>query len=445
MEYWRICNLKKVAIIGSGISGICCAKILKEKGFQPFIYEKNGRPGGLVSCTREDNNILFHRVGGHVFNSKNQRVLNWFWRHFDKNNEFLQAKRNASIYLDGEFLNYPIENSLHMLPKKEVELIIEELLDIDRKKTSDESRFCNDEQYSSFKDFLLNTFGPTLCDKYFFPYNTKIWNTELSRIPLTWLEGKLPMPDLKSILVSNINKNEDMSMVHSTFYYPIEGGSQFIVDRLLNGLDIKFNISVSTISRREDKLIIDNTCFDSVIFTGDLRDLLELIDWKSFGIENFSTNGICSLRSNPTSNALCECDANPYSWVYFPSDEVRCHRAIMTGNFADSNNGLLKTNTQKSSCTVEFSRHMSIEEMKSDISKLPFAMKPIAFNYEPSSYIVHDHATMDNVLTFKKKLEKQSIYLCGRFAEWQYYNMDAAIASAMNLTDNFFSSSRALS
>ena len=88
---------------------------------------------------------------------------------------------------------------------------------------------------------------------------------------------------------------------------------------------------------------------------------------------------------------------------------------------------------------------MSIEEMKSDISKLPFAMKPIAFNYEPSSYIVHDHATMDNVLTFKKKLEKQGIYLCGRFAEWQYYNMDAAIASAMNLTDNFFSSSRALS
>ena len=76
-----------------------------------------------------------------------------------------------------------------MLPKKEVELIIEELLDIDRKKTSDESRFCNDEQYSSFKDFLLNTFGPTLCDNYFFPYNTKIWNTELSRIPLTWLEG----------------------------------------------------------------------------------------------------------------------------------------------------------------------------------------------------------------------------------------------------------------
>ena len=101
-----------------------------------------------------------------------------------------------------------------------------------------------------------------------------------------------------------------------------------------------------------------------------MRDLLELIDWKSFEIENFSTNGICSLRSNPTSNALCECDANPYSWVYFPSDEVRCHRAIMTGNFADSNNGLLKTNTRNRHALFN-SRGIYIEEMKSDISKLP--------------------------------------------------------------------------
>ena len=46
-----------------------------------------------------------------------------------------------------------------MLPKKEVELIIEELLDIDRKKTSDESRFCNDEQYSSLKTFFSTPLG----------------------------------------------------------------------------------------------------------------------------------------------------------------------------------------------------------------------------------------------------------------------------------------------
>ena len=31
----------------------------------------------------------------------------------------------------------------------------------------------------------------------------------------------------------------------------------------------------------------------------------------------------------------------------------------------------------------------------------------------------------------KTVLAGRGIYLCGRFAEWEYFNMDAAIASAM--------------
>ncbi|MEJ7682717.1 MAG: hypothetical protein WKG06_33635 [Segetibacter sp.] len=29
---------------------------------------------------------------------------------------------------------------------------------------------------------------------YFGPYNSKIWNTDISKVPLEWLDGKLPMP-----------------------------------------------------------------------------------------------------------------------------------------------------------------------------------------------------------------------------------------------------------
>ena len=39
----------KVAIIGSGIGGICSAIRLKNQGFDVNVYEKNNYPGGKLS------------------------------------------------------------------------------------------------------------------------------------------------------------------------------------------------------------------------------------------------------------------------------------------------------------------------------------------------------------------------------------------------------------
>ena len=71
----------KICVIGSGISGLSVANMLN-KTHDVTVYEKHQQIGGLIKCTREDGN-LFHRVGGHVFNSKNQEVLDWFWSFCD--------------------------------------------------------------------------------------------------------------------------------------------------------------------------------------------------------------------------------------------------------------------------------------------------------------------------------------------------------------------------
>ena len=34
----------------------------------------------------------------------------------------------------------------------------------------------------------------------------------------------------------------------------------------------------------------------------------------------------------------------------------------------------------------------------------------------------------------KKSIQKENIYLLGRFAEWEYYNMDAAMGAAIKLS-----------
>lgn len=47
------------------------------------------------------------------------------------------------------------------------------------------------------------------------------------------------------------------------------------------------------------------------------------------------------------------------------------------------------------------------------------------------TYPVQDKTTRALIKAIRSRLARRSLYVVGRFAEWEYYNMDAAIASAM--------------
>lgn len=409
-----------IAVIGSGISGLSVARMLKDKGHNIVVYEKSSQIGGLVKCTKEKD-VLFHRVGGHVFNTKIKKVEDWFWKQFDKNEAFILAKRNAKICLGNTVVGYPIENYLYQLDHAITDQIVDELLsNVNNAKS----------EVDNFDDFLKINFGKTLYELYFRPYNYKIWNTDLSQVPLPWLEGKLPMPNLKDIIMSNIYKVDEKNMVHSNFFYPKIGGSSFIVENLAKGIDIKTEVDVTSINKSDRGWEVNGRQFDSVIFTGDVRTLKNLIH-----IDNPEIKSNClkvqSLISNGTSTVLCYVDDTELSWLYLPDSKTESHRIIYTGNFSPNNNN---ENSRKT-CTVEFSGILSDEEMKQALLHLPGHLEPIAFNKEPNSYVIQQHNTRILISNLKDTLQDEKFYLLGRFAEWEYYNMDKAIEAAMNLVD----------
>lgn len=412
----------KIAIIGTGISGLSSANLLKDK-HQVVLFEKQERQGGLIKCDVVDS-VLFHKVGGHVFNSRIEKVLNWFWNYFDRDNEFIKVKRNSKIFFQNKIIGYPIENYIYNLDKATVSVIIKELLALQKKETL--SPF----DYPDFEAFLKNNFGETLYNLYFKPYNKKIWKTDLSTVPMPWLEGKLPMPNLEEIVISNIVREEEDQMVHSSFYYPKQGGSQFIVDRLSEGLDIRTGADIGHIAKENGKYTVGNESgFDKIIYCGDVRKMPDYMD--DAVSRSLDTDKIKNLRSNGTSNLLCETDTNDYSWLYIPEEFTRAHRIIYTGNFSPANNG----NRKRRTCVVEFSGKTGYDEMLEEINKLPGNLSPIAYNYEANSYVIHDSETKAVIAKAKEILEKEDIYLLGRFAEWEYYNMDKCIEAAMKLAE----------
>jgi protoporphyrinogen oxidase len=407
-----------IAIIGAGISGLSAAQMLSEN-HKVVVFDRAARPGGLVKCDRVQDN-LFHRVGGHVFNSRNPKVLDWFWSFFDRDKEFLKARRNARILFNGKLIGYPIENYLNQLDKETIAAILDDFLSPDYKPRDPFS-------YANFEDFLLSNFGKTLYELYFKPYNQKIWNRDLSTIPLEWLEGKLPMPNLKEMLLSNIVLQEEAEMVHSTFFYAREGGSQFIADRLAKGLDLRLNAEIVGVSQTNGKYAIGGESFDMVVFTGDVR-IIDRVFPNSDSACHWA-GVLRNLPSNGTSNVFCETDPGDVSWLYLPGAETNAHRIIYTGTFAESNN----RGSERHTCVVEFSGKYEPEAMFEQLKNLPGNLKPLDWNYEPNSYIVQQPDTRKNIQNAKAALKQEGIYLLGRFGEWEYYNMDKAIEASMAL------------
>ena len=87
----------EVVVIGAGISGLSAARMLEERGHTVTIFEGSGKPGGLIRCDIVSGG-LFHRVGGHIFNTKIDRVARWFWSKFDRDKEFIKALMEESSY-----------------------------------------------------------------------------------------------------------------------------------------------------------------------------------------------------------------------------------------------------------------------------------------------------------------------------------------------------------
>jgi UDP-galactopyranose mutase len=367
----------KIGIVGAGIAGLSAGQVLKENNHEVVLFDKNKTVGGLIRCETIEGN-LYHKVGGHVFNSKHKEVLDWFWKFFSKEEEFLPAKRNAKILLGKDIVGYPIENFLYQLEDRIVENIVSELLE------NQKTGYKNPLEFNNFKEFLVSNFGETLYKIYFKPYNEKIWQTKLENVSMSWLSGKLPMPNYKEILLNSILRKDDRKMVHSSFFYPKHNGSQFIA------------------------------------FIENLPEKIKKLHAP-----------VTSLNSHGTSNILCE--INEYedlSWLYLPNKDLIPHRIILTGNLSPNNNSKNRT------CVVEFTGKITEKVMKEEIKKLPAKLKPIASNYEPYTYVIQEIETRENISKLQDSLNSYNFYLHGRFAEWEYYNMDTVILSSLNKFKN---------
>ena len=91
-------------IVGAGIFGATCARLLTDKGYKCLILERKGYVGGLCSDI-VNNHIVVNRFGPHVLYTDNQEV----WDFVNKYSKFNEYKHFENIVKDDMIFRVPID------------------------------------------------------------------------------------------------------------------------------------------------------------------------------------------------------------------------------------------------------------------------------------------------------------------------------------------------
>ena len=97
--------MKRIAIIGGGVTGLTTALLLLEQGFEVTLYEASGAEGGLAGSWRRDGFVF--DFGPHEFCTDNPALHALLQRVCG--DDLLEIEKRTAQYFNGKYVRYPFE------------------------------------------------------------------------------------------------------------------------------------------------------------------------------------------------------------------------------------------------------------------------------------------------------------------------------------------------
>jgi protoporphyrinogen oxidase len=422
-----------IGIIGGGLTGLTLANNLHGR-FE--LLEGSGECGGLCRSLKEDG-YTFDYGGGHVIFSKDQGAMNYMLSALGKN--VVQNRRNTKIYYKGRFVKYPFENGLSELPPEDnfecLYYFIRAVMDKEKPAPN------------NFREWIYQTFGKGIAEKYLIPYNEKIWNFKTEDMNLDWIAGRVPQPPMEDVIKSSVGMPTEGYAHQLNFYYPERGGIQSLTDALESKVKdrVTKNFKVSRIKKEGERFVVSDgkseKNYARLVWTAPLPELIAALK-----APREVKDAAAGLKWNSLTSVMLGIDTpklNDFSWAYFPTPEDgRFNRVNFLSNYSPNMAPKGKSSLLAEICSrqgdpfykkkdEELIRHVAgkLGEKKIiDEKKVVFSrVKRLEY-----AYIIYDLDYNRNLSAVTDFVKGQGIELCGRFAEFRYINMDACVRSALN-------------
>ncbi len=417
-------------ILGGGLAGLSLAHCLSEES---VVLEREKEPGGL--CRSFDLNSIKYDIGPHILFSKNKEILEKFTSLTDTN----VLKRSNKILHQGKLVKYPFENGLSSLDRAEKEYCLKEFLN---------NPYENYEA-GNMLQFFLKTFGEGITRLYLQPYNEKIWKFDPACMDTQMVE-RIPKPP-KQDIIDSANGIETEGYTHQLyFHYPKSGGTQQIISSLTKLLAGKARIinpvEIKKIYKSNDywkvETDIGDFVSDKIVNCMPLHELFNYMDATPEtvrALEELKYNSIHIIALQARQDAM----GNNFA-LNIADKNIIFHRLSKINFLGDRY--CLKNGGSTIMAEVTYRPHsylagLTQEEIKDKVldglEKLRLVNKPDVLDIELRSfkyaYVIYDlnhRRNADHVLNY---LKNKGILCCGRFAEFEYLNMDGVVGHSFKL------------
>ncbi len=224
-----------VLVLGAGLAGLSAAHHLGGDGV--LVAERESAVGGLCRSIREAGFTFDYT--GHLLHLRDDALRTWVKELLPGG--WTDLHRSAWIHSHDVLTPYPFQANIADLPV-EVKLaclqgFIETLRHPERRGVPVPDAELVDPSLPflkvvppvaagepSFKDWILDTFGPGFSDAFFEPYNRKMWRRDLSEVTGDWVSWSIPRPELGDVLRGAITRSEKAFGYNPDFLYPTAGG-----------------------------------------------------------------------------------------------------------------------------------------------------------------------------------------------------------------------------
>lgn len=274
---------KKVLVVGCGFAGAVAARCLADAGVDVKVLDKRSHIAGNAFDHVDENGVLIHDFGPHIFHTNSKKVFEYLSRFTDW--RFYEHRVRAK--LGAQFLPIPINRTTLN------ELYDMNLSEQDVQPFLDSVRIKKDEIKTS-ADVVLNSVGPDLCDKFFRGYTKKQWGVELESLS-AGVAARIPT-----------RTNDDDRYFTDSWQFMPSNGYSAMFEAMLH------HPRVTVLLNHEYKKGVDDVGFDHVVYTGPVDAYFDFklgkLPYRSLRFEHVHFSDRHFYQSYATVNYPCEED-----------------------------------------------------------------------------------------------------------------------------------------
>tara|TARA_Y100001934_G_C12330097_1_gene764611 strand:+ start:589 stop:1902 length:1314 start_codon:yes stop_codon:yes gene_type:complete len=427
----------KVGILGGGVAGVQMAINLSRHN-DVTILEANRIPGGLCRSFQFMN--FSYDVGPHILFSKEQKILDYILQTAPE--LLIKHKRSNQIMYKGRKIKYPFENNLGALSSDERDWCL--------------SRFINnpykDLEPKNMLQFFLSYFGEGITNTYLRPYNEKIWKFDPSYLDLQMVE-RIPRPPAEDVLSGARGESKEGYVHQLHFYYPQSGGVgaffKKMVEQLPTNVELQVSKRIKVLRPEADGYLVElengpSHRFDKIINCMPAHELIACMD-AEISVEDDLSAYADKLKYNSLYYGLLvyskDNAGNNFSFN-FPEKEMTIHRASLVNflgnhNFRDQRAFLCEATYREGTEMAGMAERDLVEKFSTDLEYAGLASRcdfvGAEIRAEKYAYVMYDINHRKNKSAYLNCLRGLGIPSCGRFAEFEYYNIDHVVGSALQL------------